>query len=468
LNPPRNFAKSCIADGDCSSLGSFVTCESSICVRKTHPIQSDDTSCLTCHGSGGFSAIDAKHEIYQRTHDPKLSLANVSLSGGSGPNGSFVVGDVPTLKFQLLDSSGTPIADLKTNAAYGASAITAGPSEAPEQLYPSSLNVRTGNLTFDAPSSTYTYVYPSGLLSGAVPPLNTTGPYSRPNPAGTYTVWFYVTKTQTVNGSQFRNAVNAILNFSFGQDAPLQPRQVISQAACNSCHVQIQAHGGSRQDAEGCFTCHTAGATDRTTLTGKGVACTSDAQCAGSAAGWEKCTDTNNDNILDTCMVVIDPTPLASIDFPVLIHGIHFARKLEGYNERNNLPPGVFEIVGFNNSLNDFSDILFPQDVRSCKTCHTDSGAACSSSKPCGYGQTCVAQKCVNTAWQAPSAHVCLSCHDADDAAGHAALNTWNGPDGPVETCEVCHGQGAQFAVDAVHQIANPYVPPYSRDKETP
>jgi hypothetical protein len=69
----------------------------------------------------------------------------------------------------------------------------------------------------------------------------------------------------------------------------------------------------------------------------------------------------------------------------------------------------------------------------------------------------------VNTAWQQPSATACLSCHDADDAFGHAALNTWNSPSGPVETCDVCHGQGAQFAVDVVHNITTPYVPPYGR-----
>jgi hypothetical protein len=41
---------------------------------------------------------------------------------------------------------------------------------------------------------------------------------------------------------------------------------------------------------------------------------------------------------------------------------------------------------------------------------------------------------------------------------------TWQGPNGPVETCGVCHGDGSQFSVAAVHQIVNPFVPPDPRE----
>jgi hypothetical protein len=88
----------------------------------------------------------------------------------------------------------------------------------------------------------------------------------------------------------------------------------------------------------------------------------------------------------------------------------------------------------------------------------------CSASAPCGYGQTCTSGTCVNTSWLNPSATVCLACHDEQDAYAHTQLNTWTGPSGPVETCGVCHGQGAQFAVDVVHNITDPYVPPYPRE----
>jgi hypothetical protein len=42
-----------------------------------------------------------------------------------------------------------------------------------------------------------------------------------------------------------------------------------------------------------------------------------------------------------------------------------------------------------------------------------------------------------------------------------------NGTAGPpIETCEVCHGRDADFAIDKVHQIAAPYQPPYPREKQ--
>jgi hypothetical protein len=42
----------------------------------------------------------------------------------------------------------------------------------------------------------------------------------------------------------------------------------------------------------------------------------------------------------------------------------------------------------------------------------------------------------------------CTACHDSAVTAAHAELNTT--PAG-VETCDVCHGDGREFAVDNVH-----------------
>jgi OmcA/MtrC family decaheme c-type cytochrome len=155
------------------------------------------------------------------------------------------------------------------------------------------------------------------------------------------------------------------------------------------------------------------------------------------------------------------------IDFSILIHDIHYARVRGGYAEENNLVnPGTLSVLGFSNTLNDFSDVLFPQDIRNCTNCHADAGGTCSASAPCGVGQSCQGGTCVNTAWLNPSKRVCTSCHDEDAVFGHAALQTWIDPSGnPVETCETCHGPDAAFAVDKVHAIRDPYVPPYPREK---
>lgn len=467
LSPPRQFATACTTDGDCSTLGSYVTCDGPTltCMRKSHAVQHDDSACAGCHAADtGFAPIAAAHEVVQQTRDPGLHETAVTLTGGSGVSGTFVIGDTPVLRFRVADKSNVSITDLVTNAAYAVSMTVAGPTSAPEQLYPGSLSLKA-TLDYDAAADLYTYTFPSPLPASALAPLDSPAPYARPNPPGTYTAWLYVVKTTTVDGASVRNTGDYFVHFDFGTTAPLQPRQVISDASCNTCHVNVQAHGGTRQNAEGCFTCHTAGALD-VGVGGKGTACSSDAQCSGAQAGWEQCQDTKAPAGLDTCVVVVDPTPSSSIDFRVLIHKIHFARLLGGYAERDNLgaAAGRLTILGRKNTLADLGDALFPQDVRSCKTCHSDTKATCSSAAPCGYGQTCTGGACVNTAWLEPSATVCLSCHDTEDAFAHTQLNTWAGTSPPVETCGVCHGQGAQFSVDAVHEITNPYVPPYPRE----
>jgi len=127
----------------------------------------------------------------------------------------------------------------------------------------------------------------------------------------------------------------------------------------------------------------------------------------------------------------------------------------------------VLSAVGFNNGVTTFDTDLFPQDIRNCKTCHADAGGTCSATKPCGIGQSCVAGTCSNVAWLEPSTRVCTSCHDDASTAGHAAINTWTDPSGSViETCETCHGTDAEFAVVKVHNVSNPYVPPYPREKQ--
>lgn len=66
----------------------------------------------------------------------------------------------------------------------------------------------------------------------------------------------------------------------------------------------------------------------------------------------------------------------------------------------------------------------------------------------------------------------CLSCHDSIETIFHGALmtydSTWETPyDGDeIETCVVCHGSHADFSPDKMHNISDPYKPPYPREPE--
>ena len=469
LNPPRSFgvpaAGACKADPDCASFGNFAVCDvpSGGCVRKTHPIELDDAQCASCHTSDGSGIADVTltHEVTQRTRTRGLQLVNATLSGGSGASGTFQVGDTPVLTFKLVDKSGNVVSDLVTNKALSGTLIVGGPTDDRQRIYPPLSMKSVGALSFDAPSGTYTYAFPSPIPATAQPPFNATpAPSPRPNLPGTYSAWAYVNEAIAGPGGAVRDAANALVDFALASAATLQPRQVVSPAACNSCHVRVQAHGGTRQlQADGCSLCHTQGAVDRT-VGAKGAACTQPSDCGGFAAGWETCQS-------GVCVVTVDPTPGQPIDFSILIHDIHYARLRGGYAERNNLVnPGDLSLLGYLNNLDDVSDALFPQDIRNCTKCHTDQGGTCSAKAPCGVGQSCAGGTCVNVAWRSPSKRVCTSCHDEDAVFGHAALMTWTDPSGDtVETCETCHGDGAAFAVDKVHNIAAPYVPPYPREK---
>jgi hypothetical protein len=233
----------------------------------------------------------------------------------------------------------------------------------------------------------------------------------------------------------------------------------------------------------------------------RGPACTSATEatdCAGLAAGWEGCFasfSSASSNLPCTsgspscnCYVTVDPTPGLPVDFRVFIHNIHFARLRAGYAESNNLVnPGTLVEVGATGGVDDYSQVLFPQDVRNCTMCHASTNAPCSSSAPCGVGQTCYSPDsmgvassgtCVNTSWQFPSAMVCTTCHDSEAAFVHAATNTYPSPAGgaPLEACAACHGPNPDgtvtttpdFSVAAVHNITSPYVPPYDRVPTTP
>jgi len=113
---------------------------------------------------------------------------------------------------------------------------------------------------------------------------------------------------------------NAIYSFqpSSGRTFNIPDRRIVAQETCGTCHgVSLDAHGGSRVDAEYCVTCHNPGTTD-------------------AQSGQ-------------------------TVDFRVMVHKIHMG---------SDLPSEPYVLWGFRNSRQDFSEVAHPQDVRNCATCH--------------------------------------------------------------------------------------------------
>ena len=151
--------------------------------------------------------------------------------------------------------------------------------------------------------------------------------------------------------------------------------------ACNQCHDPLAAHGDVRQDAKLCVQCHSPQNTD---------------------------PDTGN-----------------LLDMRVFIHKIH-----RGGNLPSVKAGGKYHIIGFQNADNDYSTVVFPQDIRNCQNCHEGRDP---SKKP---SQSDV--------WfTKPARAPCGACHD--DINWVTGANHPGGPQADDSACASCHApQGDQ------------------------
>ena len=174
-----------------------------------------------------------------------------------------------------------------------------------------------------------------------------------------------------------------------GATAGILLRDIVETASCNECHGKLALHGGGRIETQYCVTCHNPGS-----------------------------TDANSGN---------------TVDFKVMIHKIHRGEDLPSVQAG-----GEYAIWGFNNSKHDFSDVVFPQDIRNCTKCHD---AADAGTPQGGH-------------WMSqPSREACGSCHDNVNFAtgqGHSSSNFAASND----QCTICHSDGGFVgSVAASHVI---------------
>ncbi len=185
----------------------------------------------------------------------------------------------------------------------------------------------------------------------------------------TTTLGIYATRNMA--GIQDKNYYSNVEDDFVPSGAPVtQVWDMIANSACNSCHNPLAAHGGSRQDVKLCALCHSPQTTD---------------------------PDTGN-----------------TVDLKVMIHKIHDAVNLPSVNA--GIP---YQIIGFGQSVNDFSTVTFPQDIRNCATCHAAPATQAS------YWYTY------------PTQAACGSCHD--DINWQTGENHPGGPQPDNSACATCH-----------------------------
>jgi OmcA/MtrC family decaheme c-type cytochrome len=156
----------------------------------------------------------------------------------------------------------------------------------------------------------------------------------------------------------------------------------IRTVSCNACHDQLSAHGGSRRGMDMCVLCHTP--------------------------------------------QTIDPDTGNTLDFKVMPHKIHMGSSLPSVQAGK-----PYQIIGFNNTVNDWSTVVDPADVRRCEVCHSQTSGAAQA-----------------TAYLLrPSRAACGACHDNvnfDTGKNHAG-----GPQLNDNQCSICHIPQGEIEFDA-------------------
>ena len=193
-------------------------------------------------------------------------------------------------------------------------------------------------------------------------------------------------------------ANNAPYDFVPAGGSPIETRLIANNATCNACHDNLGFHGEARFDIEYCVTCHNPYSIDGDT---------------------------------------VNETWGGTVDMKRMIHKIHYGE---------NLTDGYF-IIGHGDRTHDYSNIVFPQDVRNCTTCHQESDASVPQASN----------------WrQVQNRDACGSCHDWIDWDGSENDPNLLHPGGfsflGDTDCVVCHGHestafNGDLHVDVVHEI---------------
>jgi OmcA/MtrC family decaheme c-type cytochrome len=156
---------------------------------------------------------------------------------------------------------------------------------------------------------------------------------------------------------------------------PTVTRDIVRTGACNKCHDSLAAHGGSRKSIELCDMCHTAQS--------------------------------------------IDPDTGNSVAMNVMVHKLHMGEALPSVKAG-----GKYQIIGHNQSVADYSSVVYPAtpgDPRNCQTCHDPA-----------FGAT------QQDVWMKnPTRAACGSCHDNVNFATGA--NHVNLPQISDNQCSSCH-----------------------------
>ena len=209
-----------------------------------------------------------------------------------------------------------------------------------------------------------------------------------------------VTTTVAVDGNRDLTSFNLgisyagnTFNFVPNGSAGTVTRDVIETQSCNACHDKLAFHGGYASGLQMCVLCHTP-------------------QNA-------------------------DPSTGNSLDAKVFFHKLHMGSQLPSVVGTASTPGAPYQIIGYMNSVNDFSTVIDPADPRRCEVCHSQTTKAAQA----------------KAFLLEPSRAACGACHDdINFATGFSNGSEPNHPGGPQADdtqCMNCHIPQGETPFDA-------------------
>ena len=433
-----------------------------------------DSDCVTCHGTGAtvgagaYQAV-AAHVIPEKvasTHFQFNVLSIVDATTGGAP----VNGGQLKITFSITDptNANAPY-NLATAAPFAGSdggglvCRGGGPARLGIDVAWSTgdyTNFGSGSL----PAQPWSF-NPLAVVAGC--PGDAKGTYTGPDANGAYTLVTSVTgglpagigtlgvvfeghpavdseNVGTAAGTSWqRISVTTPVQYAAVNDAKAVARRaVVDIQKCDRCHNVLTLHGNNRTDnPAACAACHNPGATD-------GAFRKNIVNASGVVTGVD----------------AVDGRYEQPIDFKVMVHAIHSG----AFRASEGATPYV--VYGFGNSRNDFGSVVYPGAINDCESCHL-SGTYYPVSDTAVQATTTSNGALVNplnpNAAAATSANMaaCSACHTTAAAITHMTgsggsttvhkdANGRTIPGAAVETCAICHAQGAVEDVKVVHQVA--------------
>ncbi len=282
--------------------------------------------------------------------------------------------------FTIQDPSGLPLDRLGVDTPGTVSTsfligyIPSGQSQYSEPLYTSYITrTRAGTI------NTTTLATQATTDSGGTYVTNADGDYTYTygtvlpagyDPTVTHTAAIYSSRNLTSFGLLTYYS-DAVFNFVPNGSKVTVVRDIVNEKTCNQCHDPLSAHGGARNDTRVCIICHQPQTSDADTGT---------------------------------------------VDFTTMIHKIHMGTSLP-----TNIAGTPFKVGN-----TDFSTVVFPQFVGTCKVCHQG------STQSLAY-------------LNMPSRRACGACHDDVNFTTGANHSTQNLAQADDSQCAQCHvPQGTQ------------------------